>query len=265
MAPFSAANSTKTKTPNWVSVARLPPIGRCVLCLMPSKRARDICRHCEADLPWLADQAILPSADDRAAYSRHSLQLSRRAVTAVVAPLAYEREIVWLINQQKRPSGRVASRVLAQLLAQRIKATYANHDLPDFVIPVPLHWRRELRRGVNQAQMLVHWLSRSLPIRPRFDLLRRNRPTAKQSLLGHAERQSNVAGAFSLTAHGRKRIEAKTIAVVDDVLTTGATLNSIARCLTDAGVANVHLWAPARAVLGPPSQATSPAAQARKK
>ena len=240
------------------NAAWLPALGRCVLCLLPSKRSRDLCVHCEADLPWLTDHTILPAADDPTAYSRHSLQLSPRAVAAVVTPLAYERETVWLINQQKRPPGRIASRVLAHLLADTIETTYADRDLPSMVIPVPLHWRRELRRGMNQAQVLVHWLTQRLPIPSHAGLLRRHKPTAKQSLLGQAERQSNVAGAFRLTPRARKRIQSQTIAVVDDVLTTGATLNAIAHCLRDAGAADIHLWAPARALLINRSLAAKP-------
>ena len=222
-------------------------MGRCILCLQDSCGSEDLCRYCEADLPRFADAAIFVARGDCEPYQRQHLQLSSHIVPAVVAPLTYEREIIWLINQQKQAGGRIASRVLANLLATSIVTAYRHRDLPARIVPVPLHWRQDLRRGMNQSQVLAQWLTQRLGVRSQPDWIVRHRATAKQSSLGYGERQTNVAGAFRTTPRGNAQIKDQTIAVVDDVITTGATLNAVAACLFDAGAKEVHLWAPARA------------------
>jgi len=229
--------------PNYFS-----PMGRCILCLQDSHSPEDLCRYCDADLPRLRDAQVVANRGDLAPYRRRHLQLSSTVIRALVAPLAYEREAIWLINQQKKPTGRIASRVLANLLATSIRGAYTPHTLPNRIVPVPLHWRQELRRGVNQSQVLAHWLGRRTGIKSQPDWLVRHRATTKQSSLGYGDRQTNVAGAFRTTARGRIQIQDQTIAVVDDVITTGATLNAVAACLQAAGAKEVHLWAPTRAL-----------------
>ena len=242
---------------SWLAHLRIrqlghPGLGRCLLCLLPSDAASDLCLYCRTDLPRLnIESGFLNSHCDQPKNigTTEQYRLLRRShAAAVVTPLAYEREVVWLINQQKHRSGRVASRVLAELLADSIAAAYAEQPLPSRVIPVPLHWYRELRRGVNQSEVLAHWLSKRLPIKVHTNWVRRNRMTHKQSLLGHAERQANVAQAFSATRAGRRQIPGRSIALLDDVLTTGATLGALATSVRAAGAGEIHLWTPARAM-----------------
>jgi ComF family protein len=108
----------------------------------------------------------------------------------------------------------------------------------DAVLPVPLHWRRRLARGYDQAALLGVELARGLrlPFRPHW--LRRIRHTSSQVGLSEAEREANVDGAF------RAVLRAKPIRVllVDDVRTTGATLRAASDALTDAGFASVRAY-----------------------
>jgi ComF family protein len=107
----------------------------------------------------------------------------------------------------------------------------------DAIVPVPLHWRRFHYRGFNQAVALARPLARqfSLPLISR--VLRRTRHTVPQVQLQPEEREKNIRGAF----HVRRptRIEGLRLLLVDDVFTTGATLNECARVLKDAGAAAV--------------------------
>ncbi|MBK5296089.1 MAG: ComF family protein [Vicinamibacteria bacterium] len=122
-------------------------------------------------------------------------------------------------------------------------------DDADAVVPVPLHPWRQWRRTYNQADLLAATLGR-----PVWRVLRRWRATPPQTALDRHARQANVRHAFALggwmpgAAHrARRRIEDRTVVLVDDVLTTGATLDACARVLLDAGARDVRAVTVARA------------------
>jgi ComF family protein len=116
--------------------------------------------------------------------------------------------------------------------------------LPEVVVPVPLHRARLRQRGYNQALELARPLARALGVPLRHDLLARTRSTAAQSELDAPTRRRNVRGAFVMCAEAPPPAH---VAVLDDVMTTGATLAECARVLKRAGVARVDVWALARA------------------
>lgn len=123
--------------------------------------------------------------------------------------------------------------------------------LPQCLLPVPLHWRRQLRRGFNQAQWLARRLAARLDRPCRDRLLYRQRNTPSQTRLDGRQRLRNLRGAFALRAgpaqHGPAQHIAQHVALVDDVLTSGATANEAARLLKDNGCRTVELWVLARA------------------
>jgi ComF family protein len=119
----------------------------------------------------------------------------------------------------------------------------------DAVVPVPLHPWRQWRRGYNQADLLAETLGL-----PCWRVLRRRRATSPQTALDADARRANVRGAFGLggwlpraAARARPRVRARTLLLVDDVLTTGATLDACARMLKEAGAHEVHALTVARA------------------
>jgi ComF family protein len=125
----------------------------------------------------------------------------------------------------------------------------------DAVVPVPLHPWKRLQRGFNQSADLARMLG--VPVRP---VLWRSRATPAQAGLTPGQRRRNVAGAFALMpwlAHPSKTIEKQILVLVDDVMTTGATLNACARVLQRAGAREVRMLALARA-LPPASGDTRP-------
>ncbi|MDR7070785.1 ComF family protein [Pseudoxanthomonas japonensis] len=132
-----------------------------------------------------------------------------------------------------------AGRLMAGLMTQAL----ASAPRPDAIVPVPLHSRRLRERGYDQALELARPLASAfgLPLRP--DLLQRIRPTTPQSELDASQRQRNVAKAFAVPP--RIALPAH-IALVDDVMTTGATLQAAARALLSAGAARVDAWVCAR-------------------
>ena len=114
------------------------------------------------------------------------------------------------------------------------------------LIPVPLHPQRQLHRGYNQSAVLARALGRALHIPVLRGVLIRTRNTASQTKLNRAERLGNVAGAFVCTAPAA--IRGKTVTLVDDVATTGATLEACAVALLNVGAASVNAFTLARAV-----------------
>lgn len=122
-------------------------------------------------------------------------------------------------------------------------------DGADLLVPVPLHWTRLVWRRFNQSALLAHALSRECGVACVPDLLLRARRTPIQGTLGRLQRQKNVRRAFAVRARRLDRVKDARIVLVDDVLTTGATLAECARTLRRAGAADVRAVTLARVVL----------------
>ena len=137
---------------------------------------------------------------------------------------------------------------LAAPLAQRI--AFAVHQTatvrPSLVLPVPLAPRRLAERGYNQAWELARRLGRATGVAARADVLRRPVETAHQADLTRAQRLLNLRAAFTVAPRHRARLVGQRVALVDDVLTTGATAREATQALLRAGAAAVDVWVVAR-------------------
>jgi ComF family protein len=118
----------------------------------------------------------------------------------------------------------------------------------DAIVPVPLHWQRRWARRFNQSALLAEVMSKSCGKPVAHDALRRVKATRQQVGLGKSERASNVQGAFRVPADGRAAVAGRKLVLVDDVLTSGATLEAGARALQRAGAASVDVLVFARVV-----------------
>jgi ComF family protein len=217
--------------------------GRCLLCGNPSHRALDLCAPCEADLPYL-DIACgqcalpLPAPGTCARCQQHPPPFA-----VSVVPCRHAFPVDHLIQRLKY-GGELAqvaplAGLLATLLRERPK------PLPRALVPVPLHWRRQATRGFNQALEIANQLSKTLVIPVRTDLVRRIRATPPQVGMARTERRRNLARAFVAGAAPMP----EHIALIDDVVTTGSTMEALARCLGQAGAARIEVWAISRALL----------------
>lgn len=151
----------------------------------------------------------------------------------LLAVWSYEEPLTAVVRALKFRRLDYLGRHLGEVLAGRFAAELGRIDL---VVPVPLHWRRRFLRGYNQAERIALPLALRLG-RPLVPLLRRTRATPPQSLLGKAARVANLRRAFRVPDPARLR--GRHLLLVDDVATTGATLEAAAAVLRDAGAAAV--------------------------
>jgi ComF family protein len=207
--------------------------GACFLCR--GAAAGVLCAACDADLPRLA-----PPRCPRCALGSPRGEPCGRCLAeaprydATVAALAYEFPADALVHALKFRGELALAGVLGNLLLSLISP----HEV-DCVIPVPLSAARLRQRGYNQAAEIARSLS---PNRMELNLCVRERDTPPQMELPFGARQRNVRGAFRCT----RALDGESVAVVDDVMTTGATLDEIARTLKAAGARRVVNWVVAR-------------------
>jgi ComF family protein len=116
---------------------------------------------------------------------------------------------------------------------------------PHAVLAVPMHWTRRVRRGVNSPQLLARTLAATLGVPVADHVLVRRRRTAPQASLSPRERAQNVRGAFQTRRH--RDLNGARLVLVDDVMTTGATVKEAARSLRRAGAEAIHVVVLARA------------------
>jgi ComF family protein len=212
--------------------------GACFVCRGSSREL--LCDACRAELPCLAAQlcprCALPSPG--AAVCGRCLT-EPPAYDATTAVLAYDFPADALVQALKF-RGELA---LAPLLGKLLSAKISNWSV-DRVIPVPLSSARLRSRGYNQAVEIARHVARG---KLDVDACVRHQDGAPQAQLPWDERRRNVRGAFRC----RRPLTGATVAVVDDVMTTGATLDELARTLKRAGAARVENWVVARTL--PPS------------
>lgn len=233
-----------------LTIALCPP--RCVLCQgagqLEGGLPLDLCTACEAELPARAPGTMFaahraPNAGERS----FAEPIGPRIVYFV--PWRFESPVAELIRDLKFHAQPHHARVLGLLLARAVRSVAV--ELPNCLVPMPLHDARLAERGYNQSAEIAHYAGQALGLPLQRRWLRRVRATAEQSHLGARERVANVAGAFACGAIVGGPLlagcPAPHIALIDDVVTTGSTALEAARTLHDAGAARVDVWAIARA------------------
>ena len=214
----------------------------CAECLASFERVPGIaCEVCGRPLPGLArkegEPLLCPACQDRTyAFERaRSFALYEGAVVRAILLLKFE---------QIEPLGAWFAERLAELVNSQSGALAA-----DVVVPVPLHRDRQRERGYNQAALLSKPLAKKLQLPHKAVLLMRTRARPNKQVLSLEERWESVRGAFATRPGGQ--VDNLRVLLVDDVLTTGATLDACARALRDAGAKSVVALTVARAIRNP--------------
>lgn len=160
---------------------------------------------------------------------------------------SYQGLIREVIHRFKYGGQTFLMRPLARMLIGPAKELSRLHRI-DTIVPVPLHYKRLRQRGFNQASLLARGLGSLLQIPVDYSSLKRTRWTEPQTGLSRNQRAANVKGAFALKS--KAKIRGKGVLLLDDVLTTGETVNQCVRVLKDGGVREVVVLTVARTVAG---------------
>jgi len=211
----------------------------CVLCGAPSG-ARQVCGPCAAELPRLGEscpRCALPSPGARVC---GACLAAPPAYDATLACFAYAYPVDRLVQALKYGHRLPLARWFAAALAERIGGA----PCVDRVIAMPLHRARLAERGFNQSLEIARRIASGAALALEVDGARRVLATAPQVGLPLDARARNVRGAFACP----HRLDGLRVAVVDDVMTSGASLDELARTLKEAGAASVVNWVVARAL-----------------
>lgn len=227
-----------------VQALLLPPC--CVLCGADGQPPLlDLCAPCDADLPRNAPACVrcavpLPPNATGVLTCGACLRRPPRFDRAIV-PFRYAYPLDHLVRDLKYHGRLAYGRVLGTLLADFLAA--ADLPRPELLVPVPLFPARHRDRGFNQANEIARPIAERLHIPIADRLCSRVRATEDQTELTAAQRRQNVRRAFALA----RRPGVRHVAILDDVLTTGSTVDELARVFKRSGVRTVSVWAVARA------------------
>jgi len=229
---------------NWLDNTRnrLFP-AQCCLCLAPGAQGQELCEGCRAELPWLGSTCrtcALPLGGEFSNQCARCLK-TPPALDACHALFAYQPPIDDWIHALKFRQDLSIARLLGNMLSEH-PSIISRIDRPT-VLPVPLHPRRLAQRGYNQAKELARPLLKAGYRATRCDC-RRSRHTEAQSTLDRKGRSRNLRNVFSVSA----LLESQHLLLVDDVMTTGATLNELATELKRAGASRVEAMVIARTI-----------------
>ena len=198
-----------------------------------------LCEGCQHSLPMLADLRCPVCAMPNPAGERCGRCISKLPLfDRVVAAFTYEFPVTVLVQRLKYRGDLACARPLAAGLANALE----KEPYPDLIIAMPLARARLASRGFNQSMEISRRVVADFNLEISVDICRRTREGAPQALLPWKQRASNVRNAFACDID----LSGKSVAVVDDVLTTGATLNELARTLKRRGARQVIGWMTAR-------------------
>ncbi|PCI68474.1 MAG: phosphoribosyltransferase [Piscirickettsiaceae bacterium] len=214
----------------------------CFLCNQPGNNQLDLCDTCHSGFSSLS---ICCDICGIAMKTKESHVCGRCLASPphydkITTLFEYQDDIKQLVLSLKFNAKVSAARTIGKLMASHFSN---HHNMPDALLPVPLHKKRLRERGFNQSELIAEHLHQQLNIPLLQQFCIRTRNTINQTSLKAAERRQNLKNAF----HCKNPQTIKSIAVIDDVVTTGSTANEIARTLKKAGVKHVEIWAFARA------------------
>lgn len=223
----------------------------CLLCASTISEGL-LCLGCHIDLPHLAHKNLCRQCglqvESLSNFCGHCLKQPPVFERSII-PFAYEYPLNRLIHQFKYRRHLTSGKLLGQLLADHLMHCAQEQEdwcAPDLLIPAPMHWLKRWQRGFNQAEFLARPIARELHIPLATHIVQRTHKTPAQKELTRTERQQNLRKAFAISEQNRAHIIGKRIAIIDDVVTTTATVRELSQLLIRAGAKEVQVWALAR-------------------
>lgn len=224
----------------WLKQLRFPRV--CVLCNHYHTDDKAVCNHCHAYLTPLPSACTscaepLPVGDFMIC---GACIKARPMVDYAFAPYLFEEPLRTLLHEFKYHQGLYLVSFLAQLILNNLPAKAMQTDC---LIPVPMHPKRLRDRGFNQAAELAKFIGNALNLPYKTNLCQKIIHTQPQAGLNAAEREKNLSDVFQA-----KPSEYQRITLIDDLLTTGNTVNQLAKAFKKQGVSYVAVWCCARAI-----------------
>ncbi len=219
---------------------RKPHLQQCELCRSSSYQF--ICQDCQnallyndtpcasCALPLSAEQALCGDCLQRP-----------KPFSQTLCPLLYHSPLDHLLHSFKHKRPWQLLNVLLPQFLQGMHRRYDQGSLPELLVPVPMHWLNKWQRGFNQAHFFAESLSKACNI-PCHNILRKTQSGQAQKSLNKKQRLKNLRHSFAL----RKSTPVKHVALVDDIVTTSATVTVLSEILLTSGVERVDVWALAR-------------------
>lgn len=235
----------RPKLLGWLdTIQRIVLPASCLLCNGLGAGDRDLCQACAATLSrnhhcCCRCAAIFEPDVYSPGLCGRCLSLTP-AFDETHAPYIYDDKISHLIGRLKFNRQYANARLLGILLAESLP-TSVEH--PELIIPVPLHASRYYDRGFNQSLEIAKTVAKQLSIQLDYRSCKRHRATQQQSKLPAKQRRSNIKNAFSVV----RPMQQQYVAIIDDVMSTGTTVNELAKALKKSGVQRVDVWVCARA------------------
>ena len=234
--------------------------GNCSLCLQPIQPQNHcLCNLCISELPWLKTQCQRCATPLNHNKLCPDCQQNPPPYRRCIAAFEYQKGAIdkLILDIKTNPHSPEATQ-LSNLLSDVISLAYQDSAMPTIMIPVPLHWRKLLIRGFNQSTNIASSLSRKFNNTVILDnTCLRRASSSPQHLKSRSERLRGMRNAFRMrnnidyepdTKANRTNnpIRGKSVAIVDDVVTSGATAGSLASTLIKAGAKHVDIWCIAR-------------------
>jgi len=198
------------------------------------------CEECRAKLRLVENFTCVICGKSAIGGFTHPTCRQKYSLDRLLCVFQYEGPIKKAIAWLKYKDVTGLARVLSDLMVEELQKLGVEFGSQAIIIPVPLHWKRAWKRGFNQAELLARCLGQAFGLEVRTDLLRRIRDTEPQTRRKRDQRRRNVSGAFAVPSSKRKEVEGQDFLLVDDVCTTGATLNACANALKRAGAR--YVW-----------------------
>jgi len=245
--------TVKSKSKVFISTV-LP--GSCVLCKgSVSHHNNCLCNLCIANLPWLLNKCprcSIPFAPNKLCPDcQKTPPVFRRCISAVEYKIGAVDKLI--MNIKRNPFCPEIEE-LSRLLAHTIEQAYQGTCIPSIIIPVPLHWRKLMSRGFNQSSSIARIVASHFShTKVHENLFIRPKHSSPQHLKTKKQRMLDMRNVFTMhIGHNKVQGDAqltfsgKSVAIVDDVVTTGATVNALARTLLNSGAKYVDIWSIAR-------------------